>query len=60
MKRIERCFCQLFKSEPRYIDGVLLDNCSKCTYNPKENKRCVFYSPIKMLVYEVDSLEEKK
>lgn len=49
---VERCFHQLNRSEPIYIDGCPVNPCSNCKYDPENNKKCPNYSPVSIEVVE--------
>ena len=57
----ERCFGQFIRAgKPIYVEGQILDNCCKCSYDPENNKKCPYYRPIKMLIINVKDKDETK
>ena len=48
----ERCLCKLVKgSVPS--NNFSANGCYQCLYDPKNNRSCPYYSPMKIVVVEV-------
>ncbi|MFH1327013.1 MAG: hypothetical protein ABIH59_02710 [archaeon] len=55
MDLVERCVNQVFRTNSIYLGGQLLNNCSICSYDPLNNKKCPYRGkPMRMFVVKIE------